>query len=88
MLVGATASAAVPHSVVSAGTGFGELEIGAEGLALTVNEVAELVAGAEGRLSITECFLTALPHVRVGPPKAYGAQGLWLFRGGGTKGMG
>jgi hypothetical protein len=50
-----------------AGAGFGKLEVCTEGLALTVNEVAELVARAEGRVSVVECFLATLGHVRMGP---------------------
>lgn len=88
MLAGTTPGTAVPNAVVLAGTSFWELEISAEGLALMINEVAKLVAGAEGGLSITECFLTALPHVQVGPTEAYDTQGLHMLSGGGLKGMG
>jgi hypothetical protein len=70
MLVGTTSGTMVACTVVLAGAGFGQLEINAEGLALSVDEVAELGAGAECRLSIAEHLLMALPHVLVGPTEA------------------
>ena len=88
MLVGTTPSTAVPNAMVLAGTGFWKLKIGAEKLALMINEVVKLVVGVKGELSITECFLTALPHVWVGPTEAYSTQGLHVLSGRGLKGMG
>jgi hypothetical protein len=67
VLVGPAPGATVANAVMLAGAGFGKLEVCTEGLALTVNEVAELVARAEGRVSVVECFLATLGHVRMGP---------------------
>ena len=58
------------HAVVLAGASFGELEVDAEGLPLAVDQVAELASGAESTVAVTECFLAALRHVRVGPTEA------------------
>ena len=73
--------------MASTSASFGELEIDAEGFSLAVNEVAELAAGAECGISITECLLAALTHVRVGPAKANDADSLGLVGGRGAKGM-
>jgi len=73
--------------MVLAGTTFVELEICAEGLALAVNQVAELTASAKGRFSITKCLLVALAHVWMGPVEADNAKALWVVSGTGVKGM-
>jgi hypothetical protein len=52
---------------------FGQLKIGAEGLALEVDEVAELTVGAESWLTVAGCHLTALGHVLMRPAEAYDA---------------
>jgi hypothetical protein len=70
MLGGAASGAAVAHAMVLAGASFGKLEINAERLSLAVDEVAELAPGAEGTVTVAECLLTALCHVRVGPTEA------------------
>ena len=55
--------------------------------AWTTHEVAKLAVGAECRISITECLLMALTHVRVGPAKANDIDSLGLVSGRGAKGM-
>ena len=60
----------VPRGVTLAGASLGELEVDAEGLALAIDEMAELAVGAESGPSVAERFLTALTHVRVGPAEA------------------
>jgi len=77
----------VARAVALAKASLGELEVSAEGFALVVNEMAELAAGAERRLSVAKCFLAALRHVRMGPTEAYEAAGLGLVTRTGTKGM-
>ena len=70
MLVGATSCTAMTCAMAVAVTPFGQLEIDAEGLALAVDKLAKLTAGAVCWLAVAECTLAALPHVRMGPAEA------------------
>jgi hypothetical protein len=87
MLAGPTSGTTVARAMMLAGTGFGELEVDAEGLPLAVDKVVKLATSAECGLSIAERLLAALPHVRVGPTEADGAEGLRLSGGTGAKGV-
>lgn len=64
-----------------------ELEINANGLALSVSEMSEFVMGAKSCLSVLEHLLMAISHVWVGVAKADNAEGERLVQGTGAKGM-
>ena len=70
MIIGSRPSTMVPQGVTLAGASLGELEVDVEGLALAIDEMAKLAVGAESGPFVTEHFLTALTHVRVGPAEA------------------
>jgi hypothetical protein len=75
------------HAMARAGTTSEELEISAEGLALAVDQVAELAARAEGGFSVAEGFFMALAHAWVGFAEADNAETLRMVGGSGAKGM-
>jgi hypothetical protein len=87
MLLSATSCTAVAWAVTLAVAPFGQLELDAEGLALAVNEVSEIAAGAVGWLVIAERLFSTLPHARMGPAEADDAQCLGLFGCSAAKGM-